>query len=176
MTEAWTRDAQSLTEYHAVQYKPGREYILRMTTGADVWLAIQQFAIDNSIRFAKIHAAFMGGLQPARFLVWAPDTSDPSNWHHEEAMEIANLSMILAIGGIIHVRQLDGREEPFPAIHFVIGGAWNVPTIGGHLLPGSIVRGAFEFFVTELKGIDVLYGPAEPSNFPENWYYEVLNE
>jgi len=113
MTEAWTRDAQSLTEYHAVQYKPGREYILRMTTGADVWLAIQQFAIDNSIRFAKIHAAFMGGLQPARFLVWAPDTSDPSNWHHEEAMEIANLSMILAIGGIIHVRQLDGREEPF---------------------------------------------------------------
>jgi len=116
MTEAWTRDAQSLTEYHAVQYKPGREYILRMTTGADVWLAIQQFAIDNSIRFAKIHAAFMGGLQPARFLVWAPDTSDPSNWHHEEAMEIANLSMILAIGGIIHVRQLDGREEPFPAM------------------------------------------------------------
>lgn len=173
MTEAWTRDAQSLTEYHAVQYKSGREHILRMTTGADVWLAIQQFAIDNSIRFAKIHAAFMGGLQPARFLVWAPNTNDPSNWHHEEAMEIANLSMILAIGGIIHVRQLDGREEPFPAIHFVTGGAWNVPTMGGHLLQGSIVKGVFEFFLTELEGIDVIYGPRFGENFPENWYRET---
>lgn len=173
MTEAWSRDAQSPTEYHDVQYKSGREHILRMTTGADVWLAIQQFAVDNSIRFARIHSAFMGGLQPARFLVWAPNTSDPNNWHHEEPMEIQNLSMILAMGGIIHVRRVDEREEPFPAIHFVAGGAWNAPTIGGHLLEGSIVRGAFEVFVTELDGIDVLYGPPEPNNFPENWYREI---
>jgi len=173
MTETWVHDAKTPTQYHAVQYKSGREFILRMTTGADPWLALQRFAADHDIRFAKIHAAFMGGLQPARFLVWAPDPSDPNNWHHEEAMEIQNLSMILAMGGIIHVRYVDGKEEPFPAIHFVTGGAWDVPTVGGHLLEGSIVKGAFEIFVTEVGGIDVLYGPPDPHNFPENWYRET---
>jgi len=170
---AWVHNAQTPTEYHVVCVQPAREFILRMTTGADLWLALQRFAVDHEIRFAKIHAAFMGGLQPARFLVWAPDTNDPNNWHHEEPMEIANLSMILAMGGMIHVRQVDGHEEPFPAIHFVTGGAWDVSTIGGHLLEGSIVKGAFEVFITEIGGIDVLYGPPGPNNFPENWYREI---
>jgi len=173
MTNNWMRDAKTPTEYHAVHVTPSREFILRMTTGADLWLGIQKFAVDHGIRFAKVHTAFMGGFQPARFLVWAPDTNDPRNWHHEEAMEVHNLTMILALGGVIHVRQVDGREEPFPAIHFVAGGAWNAPTVGGHLLRGSIVKGAFELFITELDGIDVLYGPLEPNNFPENWYREL---
>lgn len=172
--ESWSRDAGSPTEHHAVQYRSGRTFILRMTTGADVWLATQQFAIESKIRFAKVHAAFMGGLQPARFLVWAADKQDPGNWHHEEAVEVPDLSMILALGGIIHVRATDHGEEPFPAIHFVAGGAWNVQPFGGHLLPGSIVKGAFEFFITELKDIDVLYGPRfDGEDFPENWYREI---
>ncbi len=173
MTHAWEQDASSPTDYHTVQACSGREYILRMTTGADLWLAIQRFAIDQGLRFAKIHTAFMGGLRPARFLVWAPDTRDPNNWHHEEPMEVQNLSMILALGGILHPRKVDGREEVFPAIHFAAGGAWNAPTFGGHLLEGSIVKGAFELFVTELEGIDVLYGAPDPNDFPENWYREV---
>ena len=94
MTNEWLQDATTPTEYHAVRVTPSREFILRMTTGADLWLGIQRFAVDHSIRFAKIHTAFMGGFQPARFLVWAPDTNDPSNWHHEEPMEVQNLSLI----------------------------------------------------------------------------------
>jgi len=65
MDEAWARDASSPVDYHAVRTHVGRKYILRLTTGADLWLAVQQFAKDEGIRFAKIHAAFMGGLQPA---------------------------------------------------------------------------------------------------------------
>src|SRR6056297_742414 len=111
----------------------GREFILRLTTGADVFLAIKKFAEDNSIRFARIHTAFMGGLQPAKFLVWAPDTSDPDNWHNEEPVTMHNLSMILSMSGIIHPRPVEGGgEEPFPAIHFVTGGGWDVNTKGGH--------------------------------------------
>ena len=173
MRDPWLRDAEPATEYHAVSVQPKRSFILRMTTGADLWMALQRFAIDRRIRFAKIHAAFMGGLQPARFLVWVPDTTDRQNWHHEEPMKVDNLSMILAMGGMIHPRQIDGNEQPFPAIHFVAGGAWNVPTVGGHLLEGSIVKGAFEVFVTEIGGIDVIYGPPDPNNFPENWYREI---
>jgi predicted DNA-binding protein with PD1-like motif len=178
MKEKWELDAASAYEYHAVKARRGREFILRLTTGADVWLAVQRFAIENGIEFAQIHTAFMGGLEPAKFLVWAPDTKNPSNWHNESPMTIDNLSMILSMQGIIHTRVKDGNKEPFPAIHFVTGGAWNVPTIGGHLLEGSIVKGACEFFVTELLGLRALSSHPDAGNlyateFPENWYAEA---
>jgi len=179
MTYQWETDASHPAEYHNVEVQRGREFILRLTTGSDVFLALQQFARDHDIRFAKIHAAFMGGLQPARFLVWAPDTRDPDNWHHEEPRTLHNLSMILAMSGIIHPRPVQGGgEEPFPAIHFVTGGAWDAPTVGGHLVEGSIVKGVLEIFITEITGIDVIYPEAEvidphAEEFPENWYEET---
>jgi predicted DNA-binding protein with PD1-like motif len=176
MKESWEKDASKPNEYHSVEAKRGREFILRLTTGADVYLAIRQFAIDHGIRFAKIHAAFMGGLQPAKFLMWAPDTHDPDNWHNEAEATIANQSMILSMSGVIHPRIMKGEQEPFPAIHFVIGGAWDVPSIGGHLNEGTIVKGVLEIFITEILGIDVLlpsgYDP-ESDVAPESWYKEV---
>ncbi len=118
----------------------------------------------------------MGGLQPARFLMWSPDTSDPSNWHNESKATISNQSMILSMSGVIHPRIMRGEEEPFPAIHFVTGGAWDVPTIGGHLEEGTIVKGVCEVFITEILGIDVLlpsdYDP-ESDVAPESWYKET---
>ena len=179
MADKWEMDASHPDEYHVVEVRRGREFILRMTTGADVCLAIRRFAQDHNIRFAKIHAAFMGGLQPAKFLVWTPDTKDPQNWHNESPMTIQNQSMVLAMSGIVHPRPVKGGgEEPFAAIHFVIGGAWDVPTIGGHLLEGSIVKGVVEVFITEILGIDVLYPTEKPvdphaDEFPENWYKKV---
>ena len=179
MPYEWETDASHPAEYHNVEVQRGREIIIRLTTGSDVFLALQQFARDHDIRFAKIHAAFMGGLQPARFLVWAPDTRDPDNWHNEEPRTLHNLSMILAMSGIIHPRPVQGGgEEPFPAIHFVTGGAWDAPTVGGHLVEGSIVKGVLEIFITEITGIDVIYPEAEvidplAAQFPENWYEET---
>jgi predicted DNA-binding protein with PD1-like motif len=178
MKDTWERDAEAPVDYHCVETRRGREFVLRMTTGADVWLATQQFARDNGIRFAKLHAAFMGGFQPARFLVWSPDTRDPANWHHESEAVVQNLSMVLALGGVIHPRPRNGVDEPFPAIHFVIGGAWDVPTIGGHLVEGTIVKGVCQFFVTELLDLDVLHpGGIAPDphaeQFPENWYRRI---
>jgi predicted DNA-binding protein with PD1-like motif len=179
MAYKWEMDASYPSEYHAVQPKRGREFILRLTTGADVFLGLQAFAVDHDIRFAKIHAAFMGGLQPARFLVWAPDTRDPGNWHNEHPMTVQNLSMVLSMSGIIHPRPVKGGgEEPFPAVHFVVGGAWDAPTVGGHLLEGSIVKGVVEVFITEIAGIDVIFPEAEvidphAKQAPENWYKET---
>jgi len=178
MKDTWELDAGKPTDHHFVEARRGREFIVRMTTGADVWLGTQRFAQNRNIRFAKIHAAFMGGLKPARFLMWSPDSQDPGNWHHESEATVQNLSMILSMGGIIHPRFKKGQEEPFPAIHFVTGGAWDVPTIGGHLLEGSIVKGVCEFFITEILGIDVLYPHGQmpdphAEEFPENWYKEI---
>lgn len=141
-----------------------------------MYLAIQQFAKDHGIRFAKVHCAFMGGLQPAKFLMWTPDTMDPENWHNESVVTIDNLSMILSMSGVIHPRIMKRKEEPFPAIHFVTGGAWDVPTIGGHLEQGTLVKGVCEVFVTEILGIDVLlpsdYDP-ESDVAPESWYKKI---
>ncbi|MFN8062480.1 MAG: DUF296 domain-containing protein [Vicinamibacterales bacterium] len=178
MTDTWQADASTPAEYHAVEARRGREFILRMTTGADVFLATQRFAVEQKIRFAKLHAAFMGGFEPARFLVWTPDTSNPANWHNESEVVVRNLSMVLALGGIVHPRRHGSGEDPVPAIHFVIGGAWDVPTVGGHLVEGTIVKGVCQFFVTELLDIDVLYAGGVAPNahieqFPESWYRHV---
>lgn len=180
MVKEWERDASRAEEYHVVEVSRGREFILRLTTGADVFLAVQQFAVDQRIQVAKIHACFMGALQPAKYFMWAPDSRNPSNWNHEAMATVENLSMMCAMGGIIHPRPgRDGKMEPFPAIHFVAGGSWDSPTFGGHLEKGSIVKGYLEFFITEILGIEVL-GPStkeaadlHAEEAPENWYKEV---
>ncbi len=175
MKEKWELDASNPREYHAVEAKRGREFILRLTTGADVYLAIQQFAKDHKIRFGKIHCSFMGGFKPAKVLLWTPDPHDPGNWHTETAATFNNLSMVISMSGIIHPRIVKGVEEPFPAIHYAFGGAWDVPTVGGHLGEGTIVKGVCEVFITEILGIDVLlpsgYDP-DSDAAPESWYKE----
>ena len=174
--DTWEREATKPTDYHCVQAQRGREFIVRMTTGTDVFKALQQFAKDKKIRFGKIHAAFMGGFAPAKMYMWTPDNRDLSKWHNETAASFENLSMLISMSGMIHTRIVDGKPEPFPAIHYVIGGAWNVPTVGGHLVEGTIVKGVVEVFVTEILGIDELL----PSNYdpvtdgaPEEWYKET---
>jgi predicted DNA-binding protein with PD1-like motif len=82
------------------------------------------------------------------------------------------------MGGMISVRQENGKDLSFAPIHFVTGGAWNVPTMGGHLLEGSIVKGVCEVFITEILGID-LSPPTEKladpnaQGYPENWFREI---
>jgi predicted DNA-binding protein with PD1-like motif len=174
--DSWERDANNPEEYHSVECRRGREFIIRLTTGADVFLAIQQFAKDKNINFGKIHAAFMGGFSPAKMFMWTPDNQDPSNWHNETAACFDNLSMLISMSGMIHTRLVNGKPEPFPAIHYIIGGSWNVPTVGGHLTEGSIVKGVVEVFITEILGIEELlpsnYDP-ETDGAPEEWYREI---
>ena len=176
MKDVWERPASHPEEYHIVECRRGREFIIRLTTGADVYKAIQQFAKDKNIRFGKIHAAFMGGFSPAKMFLWVPDTENPENWHMERAASFNNLSMLCSMSGMIHTRIVNGKPEPFPAIHYVIGGAWDVPTVGGHLVEGSIVKGVVECFITEILGIEDLlpsdYNPAT-DGAPEEWYKEV---
>ena len=176
MKDPWEMDASHPSEYHSVECQRGREFIIRLTTGADVYQAIQQFAKDKKIKFGKIHAAFMGGFSPAKMFMWTPDPRDSKNWHNEAAASIENLSMLVSMSGMIHTRLVKGKPEPFPAIHYVIGGAWDVPTIGGHLAEGTIVKGCVEVFITEILGIEELlpssYDP-EKDSAPEEWYKEV---
>lgn len=129
--DSWEREAVHPAEYHSVEAKRGREFIVRMTTGADVYKSLQQFAKDKKIRFGKIHAAFMGGFSPAKMYFWTPNNKDPANWHSETCTSFDNLSMLISMNGMIHTRIVDGKPEPFPAIHYAIGGGWNVPTVGG---------------------------------------------
>ena len=178
MKDSWESDASHQAEYHSLEARYGKVHILRLNTGADVYKAVQQFAKDKNIRFAKIHAAFMGGFEPIKLLIWSPDKQDPENWHSESIYTVHNLTMLLSMSGMIHPRKVEGGDEPFPAIHVVVGGGWNVPTVGGHLAEGSIVKGVVQVFITELLGIDVLYPSRvlkDPLTHgaPENWYKEI---
>ena len=61
----WQRDAVEETEFHCCEARRGREFIVRMNTGADPVKAITEFAKQNNIRFGKVHATFMGGFSYA---------------------------------------------------------------------------------------------------------------
>jgi len=106
--------------------------------------------------------------------VWAPDTANPGNWHHEEVATNHNLSMLLSVGGMIGERPTsDGGVEPFVAMHFTSGGAWDTNVFGGHIVEGTTVVGCMQVFITEILDVDVLkpvdeYG--EAYTYPENWY------
>lgn len=177
--EAWELPAVTPLDYHCCEAKRGREFILRLTTGADPNLAIAKFAEEKKIRYGKVHATFMGAFRPLKYLVWAPDHDDPSNWHKEAVATAENVTMLCAIGGMIGIRKTKaGPEESFVAMHFVAGGAWDVPgCVGGHLADGTRVLGVMQVFITELLGIEYQspaldpYGEAD--TFPENWYKQI---
>ncbi len=158
--------------YKSIEAKRGREFILRVPHGSDVYAAVQRFAVENDIKFAQVHTAFMGNFRPARYMVWVPDPRDPENFDIEDCVEVQNQTMILSMSGFIHQRiGKDGKMESFPAIHYITGAAWNAPVGGGHLAPGTIVKGNLELFVTELLGIEAdIEDKWKNSAAPECWY------
>jgi len=166
MSREWWAEEKPVGGYLAVEAKRGREFILRITTDQDLIQTIKRFAKDKKIRFAKVHAAFMGGLQPAKYMVWARDTKDPSNWAHEEQATLHNLSMILSMSGIIQPHW--EKDEPVVKIHFVTGGGWDAPTVGGHITEGSIVKGLCCVYISELLGLELLHRTGV-----EDWFKQV---
>lgn len=173
----WEKDALTPSEYHCCEAVRGREFILRLTTGADPLLAIRQFAIDKGIRFGKVHAAFMGAFQPTIYDKWVPNVHDRDDWRQEISATSANLSMLLALGGMISQRPTrEGGNETFVAMHFVSGGAWDTGTFGGHLEEGTRVKGVMCVFVTELLEIEVEYqANVKPGDrYPENFYVSTV--
>ena len=156
MSKEWWEQDAPVGGYLAVEAKRGREFILRIVNGQDLVKTIKTFAKDNNIGIAKLHAAFMGGFQPARYLVWAPDTKDPDNELHEEVAELHNLSMLLSMSGIIQPSGEEGKD-PVVKIHFATGGGCDCQTVGGHLAEGSIVKGMFCCYVTEYDNLELLH-------------------
>lgn len=171
---AWQLDASSPEEGHFCEATRGREFILRLNTGADPVLAIENFAKKQNIKFGKVHATYMGAFKPCKYYVWAPDINNPDSWHNEAVAVNHNLSMLCAIGGMISQRPTtDGGQEPFVAMHFVSGGAWDTPVFGGHIVEGTRVLGCMQVFITEILDIEVLHPVDEfdeAYTFPENWY------
>ncbi len=155
MSKEWWQEDAPESGYLSVEPKRGREFILRIVNDQDLIETIQRFATDKNIKIAKLHAAFMGGLQPAKFQIWAPDTKDPDNIFNEVQANLANMSMILSMSGIIQPGAKG--EPPKVKIHFVTGGGWDCPTVGGHLDKGSIVKGMFCCYITEYTGLDFLH-------------------
>ncbi len=173
----WQKPAVDETDFHCVEATRGREFIVRLTTGADPVKALKHFAEEKQIRFGKIHAAFMGGFEPCRYDVWAPDARDLNNKSYEVTATRQNITMLSAMGGMIGIRP-DGKggEESFVAAHIVAGGGWDTGTIAGHLEEGTKVFGVMQVFVTEILDIDVIYpcqlyqDDAAFDKYPENWY------
>ena len=172
--ERWQQDAESYDSYFCCETKRGREFILRLTTGADPVLAIAKFAEDHNILYGKVHAPFMGAFRKTRYLMWVPNLQNPDEWHSESVAENNHLASICALGGLISRRPtVNGGEESFVAMHFVAGASWDSAVFGGHLETGTEVAGTFQLFVTELLDIEALKPEDlynEEFTWPQNWY------
>ena len=178
----WQVDAKTPSSYSACETRAGRKFIIRLTTGADPTLAIEQFAKDNGIKYGIVNTAFMGAFQPTHYYVWAPDTANPDNWHREVEAVCENLSMLTAIGGMIGQRPTkEGGEETFVAMHFCAGASWNNGPIMGHLLKGTRVKGVMQCIITELLDIEVLppvdvFDGFYAYTYPENFYKNIAKK
>lgn len=175
--ENWQKNAETLDSYFCCEAVRGREYVLRLTTGADPVLAIAKFAHDNGIKYGKVHAPFMGAFSTTKYLMWAPNTEEPKNWHTEVIATCDHVCSICALGGMIGIRPKKlGGEESFVAMHFVAGASWETAIFGGHLEVGTRVAGTFQLFVTELLNIEALK-PVDLYNeeftWPQNWYKNI---
>jgi len=110
MSGVWMQDAKTATEYHCACVGADREFILRLMSGVGLPSVAQRFATDRGIR-VEASAAFMSGLQPARFFACAPDSCSSEDWRHEEPMETANLSVILSVGGSCALERPTGARN-----------------------------------------------------------------
>lgn len=175
MTDPWRVPAEKPTDYHKVEVREGRKFIIRLNTGADVNLALAKFAEDHDIMYARIHCSFQAGYQPARVMFWTPNTVNPEKWDGETTATFNQLSMGMQMSGVIRPRIYKGKAKPSAAIHFTIGGGWDMPTVGGHLADGTIVKGVVSVFITELLGIKeripACYDP-ESEDRPPVWFIE----
>lgn len=176
----WQKDAKNSSDYHCCETKRGREFIIRLTTGADPVKAIARFAEEQGVRYGKVHAPFMGAFRKTRYLMWVPNTKNAQEWHCETVAESNSLSSICALGGMIGVRPTrEGGEESFVAMHFVVGASWDSAVFGGHLEEGTEVAGTFQVFVTELLDIEALKPDDlydEEFTWPQNWYKNIKEE
>jgi predicted DNA-binding protein with PD1-like motif len=75
--------------------------------------------------------------------------------------------MLLSMSGIIQPSGEEG-EDPVVKIHFATGGGWDCQTVGGHIAEGSIVKGMFCVYITELVGIELLHQVGV-----EDWFKET---
>jgi predicted DNA-binding protein with PD1-like motif len=61
--------------------------------------------------------------------------------------------MGLALNGIMFKKPEE--DEYRVLVHAIVGASWDVPTIGGHLLEGSLCTSGLELIVTEITGVEV---------------------
>lgn len=184
---AWQRPAQDIGDYHACETTNGRQFIVRMNAGADPLVALANFAKKENIRFARIHTACHGSLQPTKYYTWIPGYKDANrydqdldNWNVEGAAVNHNIMMLCAVSGMISTRP-DGKggEEPFIAMHFINGGAWDSPVFGGHMLEGTRIKGCMQVFVTELLDIEKLVPVntmGDDYKYPGNFYVNTKHK
>jgi predicted DNA-binding protein with PD1-like motif len=168
----WWEDDPTSEGFYAVEAKTGREFILRIQSGAFVVPTIQKFAKKYNIKVAKIHAAYMGCFKPAKYSMYIPVVEGEGPTKKVVDIKTAptveeNINQVLSMSGVIQPNPRG--DDPIVKIHFVTGGSWDVPTTGGHLYPESKAWGLIHVFVTELLGLELIDNKGQN----EDWFKEV---
>jgi len=126
---------------------PGRTFVGRVSTGADLVQEIEAFCAERDIRAAWV--SVVGALQHSAFAYYDQAAKsyveNSSDEHHELSAFVGNISM------------REGR--PFLHAHATFSSRVG-ETVGGHLLPGCKVW-VGEVTIREMTGVELERTPDE---------------
>jgi len=119
-------------------FKAGRQFLLRLPRGADLWKELTAFCARRKIRCAAVHV--IGATSEVTIGYYDQRTHKYHQKTFREEMEIVSCS------GNVSLKE----GKPFLHLHAVMGDT-KLRCFGGHLFPGSNVFAA-EAYIQELLG------------------------
>jgi len=119
-------------------FKAGRQFLVRVPRGADLWNHLTEFCAKRKIRCAAVNV--IGATSEVTIGYYDQRTHRYHQKKFREEMEIVSCS------GNVSLKE----GKPFLHLHAVMGDT-KLRCFGGHLFPGSSVFAA-EVFIQELLG------------------------
>lgn len=134
------------------QYRPGRRWVAGLPHGADLLETLESFAAEQGVKVGKVE--LIGAVEKGVIAFYDQDKKQYGSLEFPEPLEILN-----CIGTI-------SLREGVPRAHLhIIFGRHDGSTLGGHLMPGTVVFAA-EAVMEELTGPDLQRGFDSQTGLP----------
>ncbi len=134
------------------EYEPGRKWIARLSHDTDLLQALEEFAATKNIKVGRIEV--IGAVKRAALAYYDQDKKEYGTLQFDEPLEIVNCSGNLSL-----------RENLHRAHLHITFGRCDGTTLGGHLMPGTVVFAA-EAVIEELNGPELQRGYDPPTGLP----------
>lgn len=134
------------------EYLPGRKWVARLPYEADLLQTLEEFAAEQGIKVG--HGVVIGAVKKALVGFYDQHKREYSSLEFDEPLEILHCTGNLSMRDGVHKAHM----------HLTLGNS-NGFTVGGHLMPGTIVF-AGEALLEELTGPELVRGYDRETGLP----------